>query len=513
MTWPPGRGPVTRFGGNPATEASAVTAMTTAAQEGQRKVAAQLETLQRRLDAAPDDPGLAFRTARSRQMLAAVGQVEQELLTAGREFAYREVPALYAEGRQQLLSELGDTAARLAWTTADYQAASVIARDTFSDLASATTYMADTAKDTIRQVGRQVQGVRTLTGGTLEQASATMAKSLRAGGVLGFVDRAGHGWTLDAYTRMVVRTKAAQAHNTGRALAAEQAGVDRFVIIDGVNDAPCREVNGKTCDGGWAVANPLGHPNCRRVFGPDPDGTGRLDYTSGRKPSELFEGAEVDQRVADELDTHGPALPEGTVTPRDVGPLGQQVHVQGPLTDPLVQQHLGDLREIPDGWQRALVDNGTVIDVGNTTVTGFPSHAHLAGVRPRGWPEGRTWDEVPGLYDPSANRVVLGRGRHGTGSLAKHETGHALDVALGSRGRDASKTGEFVHTYGVVKEHRAAQGGRINPYYLQAGDAGREEMWAEAAGRYLAADRDAALSRLAGTTEGGAELARYFGTL
>lgn len=298
----PGAGPITRFGGNPATEASAVRAMTAAAHEGQRRVADQLTTLQRRLEASPEDAGLAFRTSRTRAMLAEVARVEQELLVAGRAFAYRELPALYAQGASQLLAELGTTTARLGWTVADHQALSVIARDTFSDLASATHLMADTAKQTIREVGRQVQGVRTLTGQPLERANAVMARSLRDGGVTAFVDRAGHRWTLEGYTRMVVRTKSGQAHNTGRALAAERAGVDRFVIIDGTNDEACAEANGRSCDGGWAIANPLAHPNCRRVFAPDPLGTGAIDFTTGRKPSELYAGAQVDGEVVDALD-------------------------------------------------------------------------------------------------------------------------------------------------------------------------------------------------------------------
>jgi hypothetical protein len=302
VSWPPGRGPVTRFGGNPATEAEAVRALIATTERAQQRVEAQLGVLSRRLAADPEDLGLAFRTVRTRALVAEVTAVQVELLTSARAFAYRELPTLYAQGAHQLLAEVGVPHARLGWTTTDHRALSVIVRDTFSDLASATELMGEQAKRAIREAGKAVQGVRTITGSTLDQARRAMSRSLREGGVTAFIDRAGHRWTLDSYTAMVVRTKSAQAHNTGRVLAGEAAGVDRYYIIDGVNDELCAEANGSSCDGGWAVSNPLSHPNCRRVFAPDPLGSGALDYSSGSSPSQLYARAPIDPEVADELD-------------------------------------------------------------------------------------------------------------------------------------------------------------------------------------------------------------------
>ena len=71
----------------------------------------------------------------------------------------------------------------------------------------------------------------------------------------------------------------------------------------------------------------------------------------------------------------------------------------------------------------------------------------LAGVQPRGWPAGSTWDSVPGVYSGTVKKVVVGtmekdgkrhvpgKGEgpipHGTPNLIGHEGGHAFDAADG----------------------------------------------------------------------------------
>ena len=78
----------------------------------------------------------------------------------------------------------------------------------------------------------------------------------------------------------------------------------------------------------------------------------------------------------------------------------------------------------------------------------------LAGVQPRGWPAGSTWDNVPGVYSGSSKKVVVGTMddggkrkvpgpsegpvRHGTPDLLGHEGGHAFDAAEGTlKSKDA----------------------------------------------------------------------------
>jgi hypothetical protein len=71
----------------------------------------------------------------------------------------------------------------------------------------------------------------------------------------------------------------------------------------------------------------------------------------------------------------------------------------------------------------------------------------LAGVKPRGWPETATWDEVPGVYMGGEKKLIVGTmddggkrevpptGKgplpHGASDLFGHEAGHAFDAADG----------------------------------------------------------------------------------
>jgi|KBSSwiStaDraftv2_1062776.scaffolds.fasta_scaffold35162_2 hypothetical protein len=71
----------------------------------------------------------------------------------------------------------------------------------------------------------------------------------------------------------------------------------------------------------------------------------------------------------------------------------------------------------------------------------------LAGVKPRGWPETATWDEVPGVYMGGEKKLIVGTmddgGKrevppkdkgplpHGATDLFGHEAGHAFDAADG----------------------------------------------------------------------------------
>jgi len=89
----------------------------------------------------------------------------------------------------------------------------------------------------------------------------------------------------------------------------------------------------------------------------------------------------------------------------------------------------------------------------------------LAGVKPMGWPETASWDEVPGVYSGSRNTLVVGTietkdgkrkvpsagegpNPHGATDLFGHEAGHAFDAADGggkrnhadfTKARDADK--------------------------------------------------------------------------
>lgn len=101
---------------------------------------------------------------------------------------------------------------------------------------------------------------------------------------------------------------------------------------------------------------------------------------------------------------------------------------------------------------------------------------HLKGVRPRGWSPGKTWDIVPGVYDPNVNTVVIatsGKHSHGSYNLALHETGHAYDAVLGRPSGSAAFKSAYRLAYSSL-------GG----YFKQPGAAGRQETYAESFANY-----------------------------
>lgn len=122
---------------------------------------------------------------------------------------------------------------------------------------------------------------------------------------------------------------------------------------------------------------------------------------------------------------------------------------------------------------------------------------HLKGVRPDGWPEGLTWDIVPGTWldrpkqvviathgAPDGGRVVPDRasGAHGSFHLVIHETMHGHDRLKRHRisgGRDFAAA-------------RTADLAALGPHERLDGVRGLEETYAESAARVFAGDASVA---------------------
>lgn len=165
----------------------------------------------------------------------------------------------------------------------------------------------------------------------------------------------------------------------------------------------------------------------------------------------------------------------------------------GPHDGELVAQ---ELEKLPPHVLQDMIDNDVEVVVCRGSVTEYLSH--LRGVQPRGWPPGSTWDSVPGLFSPDRNEVVIstiGHGTpdgphvpvsgegHGSTNLVIHESMHAVDEN-GSGGHRSSEA-DFQNA-------RNADSGNLSAYESQAGQAGREESYAESAARYYDNDPSSA---------------------
>jgi hypothetical protein len=147
-----------------------------------------------------------------------------------------------------------------------------------------------------------------------------------------------------------------------------------------------------------------------------------------------------------------------------------------------------EMIKIPRGGLEALKKKGTKVIACHDSVTDVMTE--LKGVQPRGWPSGMTWDSVPGLYDPSGNRVIIatkdgkvpptGQG-HGSANLVIHEVGHAIDAAGGN-----------ISSSEAFKKAREKDVGNLTAYEKQTGTAGLEESYAESMARYYGGAKDEA---------------------
>ena len=141
------------------------------------------------------------------------------------------------------------------------------------------------------------------------------------------------------------------------------------------------------------------------------------------------------------------------------------------------------LRKLLDKKAHVVVCRGSVTDVATD----------LKGKVPRGWQGlGLTWDNVPGTYLSNGKRVLLatiaaaGGGRrmpatgegHGSINVALHETLHGHDFLSGHKPLDDKK---FLAA-------RLADFARLPKYLQQAGDAGKQETYAESGARFFAGD-------------------------
>lgn len=122
----------------------------------------------------------------------------------------------------------------------------------------------------------------------------------------------------------------------------------------------------------------------------------------------------------------------------------------------------------------------------------------LAAERPRGWGEDDTFSEVDGVYRGTGTLIVgatsqsQGRGEHGQPAL--HEFGHALDHAVGRIVSDSGNWASADPEWRALHRQTVAAAPDISPYFKQDGDAGPQEMWAEAFGEWSRARAKARMS-------------------
>lgn len=163
----------------------------------------------------------------------------------------------------------------------------------------------------------------------------------------------------------------------------------------------------------------------------------------------------------------------------DLSFAGRVVAAVRPVPRPIKEQL------VAAGWRCWIVDN--LLSVA----------PELAGQRPRGWPPPATWAQVDAVHLPRQKLVVVAQWRrtlagervanHRLPGVLWHELGHAWDIYLRteqnlSSGRwqaHCSESPDFLRAYYQDIETWSAEDRRQWAYYLQAHNAGRQELYAE----------------------------------
>ncbi|MDN2488111.1 hypothetical protein MML63_20980, partial [Kosakonia sacchari] len=173
------------------------------------------------------------------------------------------------------------------------------------------------------------------------------------------------------------------------------------------------------------------------------------------------------------------------------------------ITDIQIQLH-----KIPLNVLKMAHSLGQFITATNDNITNHPDRRQLKGITPRGWPEGVTWDTVPGLgalgqeadasIHPDETIIAVSQNEQGAWLLAEghsstnlvlHEYAHALDRSLGEKAqmgeKGAGDIGDFLSKRRSFVSVWEQDLGHTDPtsddnYYWQGGsESGAEEAFAE----------------------------------
>ena len=110
-------------------------------------------------------------------------------------------------------------------------------------------------------------------------------------------------------------------------------------------------------------------------------------------------------------------------------------------------RHINDLNLMSQDMLDVFRRKKMQINLTSGGVTNFPKFQHLKGTTPVNWPQGRTWDNIPGTGD--SRGVYLGSTSlpHGAYSLAIHEAANSVDLSLNKAISDNPKISELNNRY------------------------------------------------------------------
>lgn len=239
---------------------------------------------------ADTEPSKAIRILRLNRMKREVDNSFRTLDELALAWAVRDMRSFYTEGRVVAAAQV---AGGFAFTLPHRDALDVLSYDAYDDVATRLKQVRSGFSSSVELQKMfekldpiQVSAVQTKSRSAVAQALLTgedptkiakiLAQDLWSDGVP-IIDSAGREWKMETYTRMLLRTKSANAYNAGSLNQFAQEGVARIKVLDGIeHDPECASANGETWSLEYAMQHVLEHPNCRRAFAPV-QGEGSVD--------------------------------------------------------------------------------------------------------------------------------------------------------------------------------------------------------------------------------------------
>lgn len=165
------------------------------------------------------------------------------------------------------------------------------------------------------------------------------------------------------------------------------------------------------------------------------------------------------------------------------------MEVDQEVSDRFVQEIKQGLAKIQGNVLRALAGDGYKVTLSESVTEAVPAAKHQ---QVRGYQPHATWDTVYGMFNRTTKRVIMAekaeqkdasgrtameplRNIERRNGILRHECGHAVDQYLGH----LSHSPEFKRAYEKGLKSISAHERKVLSYYLQPGDAGREETFAE----------------------------------
>lgn len=222
-----------------------------------------------------DDPLNLAKRRRLRELQQQIRTEMRYLDAQVREWIESEFPKAMAIGGNTGIAEAGGASA-FTWTQPSREAIARLANGLYTDLLSATKTVNKTTASLIRAIGRDQALQKLIQGRTAIDAGRRMERLVAQRGIyaIRYSNGARHG--LREYSQMAMRTVTGNAYNVGTLEGAASEGVRFWEVFDGTgcgweeHNSP-RQANGRIVTQNEAMTYPLGHPNCRRAFGPRPD--------------------------------------------------------------------------------------------------------------------------------------------------------------------------------------------------------------------------------------------------